>query len=83
MKRIYDITVANGKYQNKQGEEKTSYLKIGVVFEREDGSQCMKLESVPIKFDGWANFYKPDLRKVKEDINKAKPDFDEGDEIPF
>lgn len=72
MKKKYDATVKNGTYQDKNGESKNSYLRIGSVFERSDGSLCMKLDAIPARsFDGWVNFYAPDFKKVKEDVRSV------------
>jgi hypothetical protein len=42
---IYDITVKDGTYQNKQGETKNSYQRIGVVMETKAGLM-MKMRSI-------------------------------------
>lgn len=88
MKKKYDATGAGEKYQNKQGEEKTRYIPVGAVFERPDGSMCMKLESIPVVFNGWINFYEPKYKDAKDAAKNApktrqeqKEDFEE--EIPF
>jgi len=44
---IYEITVKDGTYQNKQGETKNSYQRIGVVMETKAGLM-MKLRSIPV-----------------------------------
>lgn len=84
MKKIKDATVITGKYQ-KDGKEKNKYLTVGAVFQRDDGSMCMKLEALPVTFDGWINFYEPDFKKIKETVGKPNrlnaPIEDE--EIPF
>jgi hypothetical protein len=80
MKFKYEA-VHTEKYTNKDGEEKKAYTKIGAVFERDDGTMCMKL------LDSWVNFYPP---KMKEDgYQAAKKAADTGevddmsDSIPF
>jgi len=61
LKKIKNITVTTGEYKADDGGIKKRYQNIGSVFEREDGSQCLKLDSIPIHvdWDGWANFYDP------------------------
>jgi hypothetical protein len=85
MKKKYDATVAGEKYQNKQGEEKTRYIPVGAVFERPDGSMCMKLESIPVNFNGWINFYEPKFKDAKDAAKNApsRTPQDFTDEIPF
>lgn len=79
------------KYTDKQtGEEKKKYTTIGAVFEREDGTLCMKL------LDSWVNFYPPkakaeDYKKLKENLQEFSEPQEEfnpvtgeiSDEIPF
>ena len=42
-KKIYDLVVANGKYPS-NGQEKTNYVNIGVMMEKEDGGKFILLE---------------------------------------
>lgn len=59
MKKTHDAVYAGEKYTDREGNEKTRYINIGAMFTRDDGSQTMKLESLPIGFNGWVNFYEP------------------------
>jgi hypothetical protein len=58
MKRIKKVVAVTGTYQ-KNGETKKQYTTIGAMFKREDGSVCIKLDTVPVGtvWDGWLNFY--------------------------
>jgi hypothetical protein len=60
MEKVKDIVAKVGEYQ-KDGETKARTIRIGSVFKRDDGSACLKLDSVPIgpEFSGWANLYDP------------------------
>ena len=60
--KIYDATITTGEYQNAQGEQKKSYLKVGTLFQYEDGGLSLKLDAVPVG-NGNINFYE---RKPKE-----------------
>lgn len=78
----YEVIAKAGTYKSAQGEEKTKWHKCGVVIDNGKGLS-LKLESLPIGFDGWLNLWEP---KPKEEA--AKPDparhFDDmRDEIPF
>jgi len=46
----------------KSKNPKAKWTAIGVLTEKEDGSVALKLNTVPVGWDGWANCYK---RKVK------------------
>lgn len=70
----YDA-VATLRRTDRNGEEKKSYHKMGVVFETERGLS-LKLESIPVGFDGWVSFYEP---KPKAQAQSAS---DSGD-VPF
>lgn len=58
MKKVYDAVVTTGKYTDKNGNEKTRYLTVGAVLQGDKGLS-LKLEAVPVNFNGWINFYEP------------------------
>ena len=75
MKKTKNLVIKNGTYQ-KDGQEKTRWLTIGGKFEREDGSECLKIDCLPAgDWDGWVNCWDDD-RKKGADVE------DKGD-IPF
>ena len=78
MKFKYEA-VHTEKYTDKQtGEERKKYTKIGAVFEREDGTMCMKL------LDSWVNFYPPKMKEVGYQAAKQAVQDDGLDQdIPF
>lgn len=57
-----DITHTEKYTDRNTGEEKKKYTKAGALFEREDGSLCLKI------FDTWFNVYPP---KMKEEGYRA------------
>jgi hypothetical protein len=59
MKRIKKAVATTGKYNDRNGNEKNRYVTVGSLFKRDDGSVCLKLDSVPVGpgFEGWINFY--------------------------
>lgn len=67
------------KYTDKNGEEKKKYTKAGALFEREDGSQCVKI------FDTWFNVYPPRMNEDQYAQAKqaASVPEDTSDQIPF
>ena len=79
MKKKYDAVVVTGKYTDRNGVEKKRYLNVGVVLEGEKG-MSLKLEALPVGFDGWINFYEP--KPKTGDAPQATAPATE-DEIPF
>ena len=72
----YEVVAKNGTYTADDGSTKTRYLKIGIVVETANGLS-LKLESMPIGFDGWAYLNEP---KSKGDTHKQAAG---DDDIPF
>ena len=74
MEKKYDITQAIGKYM-KDGEEKTQWMRIGVMLQKDDGKISIKLDALPLpngeKNEVWLNAFEI---KKKEELN---------DKIPF
>ena len=68
MKKVYDV-VWSRKFLNRKGEEQKQYINIGSVIEGDRGLS-IKLESIPIGWDGWASMYEP---KPKEDRGQSEP----------
>ena len=68
----YDLMVGNGSYQ-KEGQTKTSWLKIGRVLEKANGGFAMKLDCIPTSsvdrdgntqaWDGWVQMFEPQPRE--------------------
>lgn len=85
MKRIKRIVATTGTYKDRDGNDKKQYTNIGTLFERPDGSQCIKLDAVPVGWDGWGNFY--DIEQKQSAHNEAKANGYQRDEldseIPF
>lgn len=73
MKKTHDAVYAGEKYFDREGNEKTRYINVGALFTRDDGSMTMKLESVPIGFTGWINFYVPKPRDGEQPQRQGRP----------
>jgi hypothetical protein len=70
-----------GTYTNKQGEEKTRYVNVGVLLETGKG-EMLKIESLPVPFDGWIYF--SDLEKKEVGQNPTSAPIQEiVEDIPF
>jgi hypothetical protein len=67
----YEAIARAGTYKDREtGEEKTRFHKCGVVFESDKG-MSLKLESLPIGFDGWLSLRAP--RPKGDSGHAAKP----------
>jgi len=75
MKKTHDAVYAGEKYTNRDGNEKTRYVNVGALFARDDGSMTMKLEAVPVGFNGWINFYEPKPKdgEQRQERTAARP----------
>lgn len=58
MSKKYDVTAVTGKYQDRDGNEKSRYMTIGAVIETRNGLM-LKLEANPVGWDGWAYLNEP------------------------
>lgn len=83
MKPIKRIVATTGKYTDNTGKEKNRYVNIGTLFQRDDGSQAIKIESVPLEWNGWANFFDIENKQATPH-EQAKQNADQpDDEIPY
>jgi len=60
-KVVYEVVAVTGKYTNRDGVEKSRYVKCGIILQGEKGLS-MKLESIPMVSDGWFQLYEPKPR---------------------
>ena len=78
-KILKEISVIQGTYVNKDGQQKNRYQKIGSIIDTKNGDM-LKLDVTPLikgGWDGWAYINDP---KPQEN---RKPQFDDMDDIPF
>jgi hypothetical protein len=88
MKAIKKAVCVTGTYKDRQtGADKKQYMTVGKLMQRDDGSMCLKMDAVPVNFDGWVNFY--DLEQAGAErptsggmVQKPVPESFE-DSIPF
>lgn len=78
MKKVYDAVVVTGEYEDRNGQKKKRYLNVGVVLEGDKGLS-LKLEALPVNFNGWINFYEPKEREQRPAQDDGFGDRD----IPF
>lgn len=82
MAKLYDAVVTQRYQQN--GEDKKRYINVGAVFEGQNGLS-LKLDSIPVNFDGWIQFYEPKPKEERQEpkrrpVTEAEP-FQ--DDVPF
>ena len=65
MARKYEVTAITGKYTDNNGAEKSRYQTLGSVIETKNGLM-LKLEAVPIGWDGWAYLNDPKPREGQQ-----------------
>jgi len=90
MARKYEVTAVTGKYTDSTGKEKSRYQTLGSVIETKNGLM-LKLESVPVGWDGWAYLNDPKPRdgqqapQQRQAPSQSSNDFADmdGDPIPF
>ena len=66
---LKNITARSGTYKDKQGNEKSSYVRCGVILETKNG-EAIKLEALPVNFDGWLYMHDPEPREARPDAKK-------------
>lgn len=59
-KIVYEAIAKAGTYKDRNGDDKVRFHKCGVVFEGRDGKGLnLKVESLPVGFDGWLSLREP------------------------
>jgi hypothetical protein len=78
---IYKVSAITGKYKDSNGEDKNRYADLGVVMDTKNGPM-LKLESIPLNWDGWAYLNTPQP-KDGDKKQQRKSEDDDSDAIPF
>jgi hypothetical protein len=82
----YEVTAVTGKYTDREGKEKSRYAKLGVVMETKNGFM-LKLESIPIGWDGWAYLNEPRQDEKPQNVRRSSSETarvaDMSDDVPF
>ena len=76
----YDCIVKNGTYTDKMGNEKNRWQKIGVCVDTKQGGLAIKLEAIPVAWDGWISLAEP---KPKEGSPAPSSPAQIEEDIPF
>lgn len=78
---LKEVVAKAGTYTNKDGQEKTRYVKAGVLMETAKG-QMVKLEALPVNFDGWLYFNDMQKKEVGQQPLKGGSELD-NESVPF
>ena len=79
----YHAIAKAGTYIGKDGTEKVNWTRCGIVVDTKNGGLALKIEQLPIQFDGWLNFAVPkdDAQSTSQpQIQSTEP---QSDDIPF
>ena len=77
----YEVIAVTGKYKDKEGNEKSKWLKCGVVLQTDKGFS-LKLEAIPIGSDGWFSLREPQKKESSQSAQRpTEPEFD--DDLPW
>ena len=82
MKVKLEALAKAGTYTNNQGTEKTKWHKCGVLFESDKG-MSIKLDSLPVNFDGWITLFPPRENREGRPSTKSAPFDDMKDDVPW
>lgn len=83
----YEIRAITGKYTDRDGNEKNSYATLGKVIQTKKGGFMLKIDTVPVTWDGWAYLEPPRPKEEKPAPASSRPTdgglSDMDDDIPF
>jgi hypothetical protein len=80
----YDAIAKNGTY-TKDGVEKNKWVKVGVVVDTKNGGLALKIEQLPVPFDGWLQLAEPKAKEQapSQENTQAPSQSSMDDDIPF
>lgn len=76
----YEVTAVTGTYTDNNGNEKKRYTRMGAVLTTKNKGFCLKIEAIPVNWDGWAYLNEPEEKKEKP---RKQEEDDDGGSIPF
>jgi len=80
----YDAIAKNGTY-TKDGVEKNKWVKVGVVVDTKNGGLALKIEQLPVPFDGWLQLAEPKAKEQapSQENTQTPSQSSMDDDIPF
>lgn len=67
---IFEVVAHGEKYTTADGQEKSRLINIGKVISKANGKQSLKLDTIPLNWDGWAMLLEP---RPKDDVQSPSP----------
>jgi hypothetical protein len=61
----YQVSAVIGKYEDRDGKEKSRYVNIGSVMDTKNGGLLLKLDAIPLNWDGFAYLNEPREREER------------------
>lgn len=67
----HEIIARGETYKDKEGKDKTRWIRCGVVMDTKSGGQAIHIESLPINFDGWLMMKEPMPKENQKPYSKS------------
>jgi hypothetical protein len=67
---IFEVVAHGEKYTTADGQEKSRLINIGKIITKANGKQSLKLDTIPMNWDGWAMLLEP---RPKDDAPQRAP----------
>lgn len=79
----YEVKAKNGTYTDKTGQEKVRWHHMGVCFQNDKGQLSLKIDSLPLNWDGWVSLFEPKPKDGSQPQQAAPAIEQMADDIPF
>lgn len=89
MKRTHTLRARTESYKDRQtGQERQGYMTVGHVLQKPDGTVMLKIDSLPVNFDGWLFHGELPERKIHDQLQGKDAAAEQSqqkidDDIPF
>jgi hypothetical protein len=79
----YRVSATTGEYTDREGNTKKRYVDLGVVMDTKNGGLMLKLEAIPVGWDGCAWLNEPKEREERTGGRNREKQFNPDDDVPF
>ena len=66
MTPLYNVVAKCGTYKDRDGNKVQKWKKLGVSVDTREGGMALKLDVIPVDFDGWLYLAIPDDRNYSD-----------------
>jgi hypothetical protein len=85
---IFEVVAHGEKYITADGQEKSRLINIGKIITKANGKQSLKLDTIPMNWDGWAMLLEPrpkdDAPPAARPASKPRTTYpDDSGDVPF